>query len=145
MKKILLMAMKLTKQKETSEVGLLLTDDQEIQNLNKLYRHVDSPTDVLAFSQIENREGFPLLDNETDYLLGDIVISVETANRQAILFNHSLGYELALLVVHGFLHLIGFDHISEEESDKMRALEKDVIGRFLLEVKETNAKYNRKS
>lgn len=138
--------MEITNQKKISEVSLLLTDDKGIHKLNKLYRNIDSPTDVLAFSQIENSGEFPLLDDELEYLLGDIVISVETAQRQAALFKNSLEYELTVLAVHGFLHLIGFDHISEEDTVQMRNMEKDVIGQFFSELKETtNVKKNRKS
>lgn len=131
LKKVLLIAMKLTSQKETSEVSLLLTNDQEIQELNKLYRNVDSPTDVLAFSQTENGIEFPLLDGKIEYLLGDIIISVETAQRQAAAFGHSLEQELIILAIHGFLHLIGFDHLSESEAGKMKYLEKTIIEKFL--------------
>lgn len=123
--------MELTQQKETSEVSLLLTDDKEIHKLNNIYRNIDSPTDVLSFSQIKDSREFPLLDNEIEFLLGDIVISVETAQRQAALLNNSLEYELIVLAVHGFLHLIGYDHISEEESKKMKSLERKIISHFL--------------
>ena len=136
MKNLLLKAMEITNQKKISEVSLLLTNDKEIHRLNKLYRNIDSPTDVLAFSQVENSNEFPLPDNETEYLLGDIVISIETAQRQAALLENSLEYELAVLAVHGFLHLIGFDHISEEDTVRMRNMEKDIIDRFFLELKE---------
>lgn len=136
--------MELTQQKEISEVSLLLTDDKGIHNLNKLYRHIDTPTDVLAFSQVEKDEEFPFLENMTEYLLGDIVISVETAQRQATLLSHSLEYELAFLSVHGFLHLIGYEHISKEESDEMKSLEKEIISRFF-ESKTGIDNYNRKS
>ena len=127
--------MEITNQKNISEVSLLLTDDKEMHRLNKLYRNIDSPTDVLAFSQVENSNEFPLPDNEAEYLLGDIVISIETAQRQAALLGNSLEYELAVLAVHGFLHLIGFDHISEEDAVRMRNMEKDIIDRFFLELK----------
>ena len=127
--------MEITNQKKISEVSLLLTNDKEIHRLNKLYRNIDSPTDVLAFSQVENSNEFPLPDNEAEYLLGDIVISIETAQRQAALLGNSLEYELAVLAVHGFLHLIGFDHISEEDAVRMRNTEKDIIDWFFLELK----------
>jgi probable rRNA maturation factor len=126
--------MRLTNQKEASEVSLLLTDDQEIQNLNKKYRDIDAPTDVLAFSQIDEKiNNLPTLINEKEILLGDIVISVETAQRQATELGHSLLYELALLSIHGFLHLIGFDHDYEEENDKMRSLEREIINGIFID------------
>ena len=127
MKRTLLTVMELTDQKETSEVSLLLTDDQEIQNLNRKYRGIDAPTDVLAFSQIENLNSLPASKDEKEILLGDIVISVETAQRQAAELGHSLLYELILLSIHGFLHLLGFDHDYEKKNDKMKSLETEII------------------
>ncbi|MFZ2331209.1 MAG: rRNA maturation RNase YbeY [Atribacterota bacterium] len=129
--------MKFTKQKKTSEVSLLLTDDKGIQRLNKKYRNIDYPTDVLAFSQIENenRNRTSLFHNEEEYLLGDIVISVETAQRQALNLGHSLEIELILLIIHGFLHLLGFEHDSESKYEQMKALEKKVFNDILKSTK----------
>lgn len=127
MKKTLLAAMELTNQREASEVSLLLTDDEGIQRLNKKYRDIDAPTDVLAFSQIEKLNSLTDLNNKGEFLLGDIVISVETAQRQATELGHSLLYELTLLSIHGFLHLLGFDHDYEKKNDKMKSLEKEII------------------
>ncbi len=123
--------MRLTNQKETSEVSLLLTDDKEIQILNKKYRNIAAPTDVLAFSQLENENNFSSFDLEEEYLLGDIVISVETAQRQAKNFGHSLQYELIVLVIHGFLHLLGFDHDYLNETDRMKNLEREILNDIL--------------
>lgn len=83
----------------------MLTDDKEIHILNKNYRGVDRPTDVLSFSQQE--EGTP---QPASRLLGDVVISLETAARQAALRKHSLQKELFILLAHGILHLLGYDH-----------------------------------
>lgn len=127
MKKTLLAAMELTNQKEASEVSLLLTDDKEIQRLNQKYRDIDTPTDVLAFSQIEKLNNLPALNSKEEFLLGDIVISVERAHRQAAEQGHSLLYELTLLSIHGFLHLLGFDHDYEKKNDKMKSLEKEIM------------------
>lgn len=132
MKKTLLAAMELTNQKEASEVSLLLTDDEEMQSLNKKYRNIDTPTDVLAFSQIEKVNNTAVLCDKEEFLLGDIVISVETAQRQAVELGHSLLYELILLSVHGFLHLLGFDHDYEKKNDKMKSLEKEIIDTVLI-------------
>ncbi|MFA6711640.1 MAG: rRNA maturation RNase YbeY [Candidatus Caldatribacteriota bacterium] len=132
MKKTLLAAMELTNQKEASEVSLLLTDDEEMQSLNKKYRNIDTPTDVLAFSQIEKVNNTAVLCDKEEFLLGDIVISVETAQRQAVELGHSLLYELMLLSVHGFLHLLGFDHDYEKKNDKMKSLEKEIIDTVLI-------------
>lgn len=127
------MAMKLTNQKKTSEVSLLLTDDKEIKMLNEKYRNISGPTDVLAFSQVEVKNNLTsLITQEYEYLLGDIVISVETAQRQAKNYGHSLQYELTILLIHGFLHLLGFDHNSPKEQDKMKKLEKEIIDNIVI-------------
>jgi len=123
--------MELTKQKEISEVSLLLTDDKEIQTLNKMYRNIDAPTDVLAFSLLEGQESFLKPDIANECLLGDIVISVETAQRQAISLGHSLQDELILLAIHGFLHLIGYDHNLEPAAKEMRILEENIYNYIL--------------
>ena len=105
-----------------SEVSVLLTDDAEIQRLNKQYRGIDSPTDVLAFAM---REG---IDAEINpHLLGDIVISIQTAQRQAVDVGHSLDMELALLAVHGTLHLLGYDHEIDSEALVMRDKEEMIL------------------
>jgi len=104
------------------ELSIYLTDDAEIQRLNKTYRNVDSPTDVLAFAM---REG-----EDTDInpqLLGDIVISVETAQRQAQEVGHSPEMEFALLTVHGVLHLLGYDDVTVYETAIMRAKEETIL------------------
>jgi len=102
------------------ELSLRLTGDREIQTLNAQYRHQDKPTDVLAFAALENDS--PQLDKvyESQPLyLGDIIISVETAQRQANLQNHSLRVELSWLATHGLLHLLGWDHPDEESLNHM--------------------------
>jgi rRNA maturation RNase YbeY len=96
------------------ELSLTLTSDRAIQRLNREYRHIDAPTDVLSFSQIEqagaappdplsvaNREGLPL---------GDVVISIDTALRQSRELRVSAASRLRTLLIHGFLHLLGYDH-----------------------------------
>ncbi len=125
-------------QNKTSEISLLLTDDIGIKELNKKYRNTNTSTDVLAFSQVEEKNNDPLFNNEKEYLLGDIVISVETAQRQAISCGHSLLYELMLLSIHGFLHLIGLDHDYENKTDKMKALEKEIINNISLGRRDIN-------
>jgi probable rRNA maturation factor len=114
------MAMSLMGQKKASEVSLLLTGDQEIQKLNSLYRGINAPTDVLAFSLVEGQVNFSLPEGMDEYLLGDIVISIETAQRQARNFGHSLQHEITVLLIHGLLHLLGFDHTREEDAEKMQ-------------------------
>ena len=87
------------------ELSFLLTDDAEIQELNKTYRNLDKTTDVLSFPQDEDA-----VNESGDRLLGDVAISVETAARQAEEHLLSLNEELILLTIHGILHLLGYDH-----------------------------------
>lgn len=107
-----------------AEVSVVLTDDAQIHELNRDYRGVDRPTDVLAFSQLEGRE-FPC--DSAPVTLGDIVISVEMAARQAGEHGHSLQDELDLLTVHGILHLLGYDDQTEEEAEEMRRHERRIL------------------
>ena len=99
---------------ETREVSVLLTDDREIRSLNQGYRGLDKPTDVLAFALDEAENG------AMDPCLGDVVISVERARSQAQSRGVSLDSELELLVVHGTLHLLGYDHDEPEAARQMR-------------------------
>ncbi|OUL20352.1 rRNA maturation RNase YbeY [Nostoc sp. RF31YmG] len=108
------------------EIGLRLTDDAEIQTLNSQYRHQDKPTDVLAFAALEvdcpqSEEMFASMP----LYLGDIVVSVDTAQRQAQQQGHSLQTELAWLVAHGLLHLLGWDH--PDEASLVRMLKQQVL------------------
>lgn len=101
------------------EMSLRLTNDAEIQTLNAQYRQIDQPTDVLAFAALET--DYPELDElaAMPLYLGDIVISVETAQQQAIAQQHSLTYELAWLAAHGLLHLLGWDHPDDNHLKQM--------------------------
>ncbi|MEY4479606.1 MAG: rRNA maturation RNase YbeY [Bacillota bacterium] len=109
----------------SGEVALTFVDDEEIQALNKAYREKDKPTDVLSFPQWEdNDDEMTIVYDEDDApeedaeMIGDIVISLQTAKRQAEEFGHSLEREVCFLFVHGFLHLLGYDH---EEGDAEEA------------------------
>lgn len=99
---------------EGREVSLLLTDDREIHQLNRAYRGVDKPTDVLAFALDEAEDG------AMDASLGDVVVSVERARAQAASRGVTLDAEIELLVVHGTLHLLGYDHDEPEAARVMR-------------------------
>ncbi len=101
------------------EVSIAFVDNKEIHNLNKEYRKVDSPTDVLSFP----------MDQE---ILGDVIISVERAKSQANEYGHSLQRELCYLLTHGVLHLLGYDHKSKVERDEMRKKEEAVLAEFEL-------------
>jgi len=111
---------------QSYELSLRLTDDQEIQALNSQYRNQNCPTDVLAFAALE--VDFPQPDQLPTSLplyLGDIVISVDTAQRQAAKQGHTLQIELAWLAAHGLLHLLGWDHPDEDSLTRM--LDEQVI------------------
>ena len=99
---------------EDTEVSILLTDDEYIRILNRDYREIDAPTDVLSFSQVEGEE----IAGDGN-LLGDIVISVETAQRQAKEQGHSLEEEMRMLLAHGLLHLLGYDHAEPDDERVM--------------------------
>lgn len=98
------------------ELSLRFTNDAEIQQLNAQYRQKDQPTDVLAFAALEG--DYPFLEDEPLYL-GDVVISVETAQRQAEERDHTLAWELAWLAAHGLLHLLGWDHPDDDRLEEM--------------------------
>ncbi len=99
-----------------AELSLLLCDDAFIHTLNRDYRGKDAPTDVLAFAQREGEGADP-----DDEILGDVVISIPTATRQAEARGHSTAREIQVLLVHGFLHLLGYDHGDDEEEAEMEA------------------------
>lgn len=107
---------------EETELGLVLTDDEAIRELNRRFRGVDSPTDVLAFGA-ETEEHFVTAPQGPPYL-GDVVISYQRALAQAEELGHSVAEELKLLVVHGILHLLGYDHQDETDAREMREREK---------------------
>ena len=105
-----------------AELSVLLTDDPTIHTLNRQWRGVDRPTDVLSFSQLE---GEPLPGDED--VLGDVVISVPTARRQGEQRGHDLATELRVLLVHGICHLLGHDHEQDDQAEVMEALERRVL------------------
>lgn len=109
-----------------AEVSIVFADDAYIHELNRDYRGKDTPTDVLSFALNEGDEP-DVIGGPEETLLGDIVISLDTAARQAEEFGHSLERELAYLTVHGMLHLLGFDHETEEEKTVMRQKEELVL------------------
>lgn len=107
-----------------TEVSILLADDEGISILNKQYRGIDGPTDVLAFGQQEADSDFTIPSN----LLGDVVISVETAVRQAAERKADLDSEIDVLLVHGLLHLLGYDHEQPDEAERMFARQAELVG-----------------
>lgn len=114
--------------KKHSEVSLVFVDDAYIHQLNRDYRGVDKPTDVLSFAMDEGEE-MPQ-GPEPDHVLGDVVISLETAQRQALEYGHSFEREIAFLAVHGALHLLGYDHQTEEDTRVMRQQEESILAKL---------------
>ena len=116
---------------DETEISVLLVDNATIQELNRDYREKDAPTDVLSFPLEEELEGDTepeIIGGPTSRMLGDIVISVEKAVTQAAEYGHSVERELAFLLVHGLLHLLGHDHEKDEEAKKlMRSEEKRIL------------------
>ena len=104
------------------ELSVLLTDDPGIHTLNREYRGKDRPTDVLSFSQ---REGHAMPGEVA--VLGDVVISLDTAARQARELGHDLHHEVRRLLVHGICHLLGYDHVEDTEAEEMEALEAELM------------------
>lgn len=114
------------------EVSLSFVSNDEIQELNKQYRDKNMPTDVLSFAMNENSDdeieiiGAQMMDS----MLGDIIISTEKLEEQAAEYGHSIERELGFLVVHGFLHLLGYDHMDEEEEKIMFTRQTDLLSEF---------------
>lgn len=107
---------------ENPEISVLFVDDPTMKSLNFKYRNVDETTDVLAFPMCDGR--FPRVGPN---VLGDIVISIPTAKQQAEEHKHSLEKEIVILLIHGFLHLLGYDDTTEKLRKKMQAREKELL------------------
>lgn len=114
--------------KPKGEVSILLTTDTEIHGLNFQYRGYDKPTDVLSFCQQDFSNKVPIIRGAASNLLGDVIISVDTAERQAAMHKVTLEQEIALLGVHGVLHLLGHEDESVAGSLEMQRLEKEILG-----------------
>jgi len=109
---------------EGGEVSILLTDDSEIARLNRDWRGIDKPTNVLSFPASSHRA------SQGEKLLGDIVIAYETLEREARDESRDFLHHLAHLAVHGFLHLIGFDHETNAQAEEMEGLESSIMMRL---------------
>ncbi|MEK3934158.1 rRNA maturation RNase YbeY [Sporosarcina sp. FSL W7-1349] len=121
-----------TEQLEGSpEVSITFMTDSEIQKINAEYRGKDVPTDVISFALEEMSEGeVAIVGENLPTVLGDIIISVETAQNQAAEYGHEFNRELGFLALHGFLHLLGYDHMTEEEEKVMFGKQKEILDSF---------------
>ena len=107
-------------------LSVILTTPEKIRVTNKTYRNIDKETDVLSFPMFEKDE-IQALKGEYPEALGDIMISVSRVEEQAEEYGHSFERELSYMVVHGFYHLMGYDHIEEEDKKEMRKKEENVL------------------
>lgn len=112
-----------------TELSLAVVDAEEIRALNRRYRQVDAPTDVLSFPLLELEPGMPLPTDEIPPVLGDVVISLEHVYRQAEAYGHGPKREAAFLAVHGLLHLLGHDHDNPESEARMFGLQEEILVR----------------
>lgn len=112
------------------EVSCVLVDDERIHEINREYRHIDRSTDVISFAMEDNDqfyvEGMPRT-------LGDIFISVDHAKKQAEEYGHSLRREMCFLFTHGILHLLGYDHMTDEQEKEMFGLQDQILGALNIE------------
>ncbi len=111
-------------------VTVTLTTPKTIQEINKQYRNIDRATDVLSFPMFEKDELDKKIqenDFENEDILGDIVVSVDKVKEQAIEYGHSFERELSYMIVHGFYHLMGYDHIEENDKKIMREKEENIL------------------
>ena len=110
-------------------VSVTLTTPENIRKFNKEYRNIDKETDVLSFPMFEKEELPEMMQSEMKFedVLGDMIISIDRVKEQAIEYGHSFERELAYMVVHSFYHLMGEDHIEEEDKKRMRAKEEKVL------------------
>lgn len=112
------------------EIYITLTNNDNIKKINAEHRNIDKPTDVLSFPMFEREEIQNLKEENAEAIetmLGDIIVSVEKVREQAEEYGHSFKRELAYLVTHGMLHLLGYDHMIEEEKTVMRKREEEIL------------------
>ena len=111
-------------------ITITFTNPENIRKINKQYRNIDKETDVLSFPMFEREELQEKLKNNSfthEDILGDIVISIEQVEKQAKEYEHSFERELSYMIVHGFYHLMGYDHMVEDEKQEMREKEDRVL------------------
>ncbi len=120
-----------------AEVSLTLVDNNRIHDINKEFRDIDRPTDVLSFPMVEYDDAgeFAFLEDEDDcfnpetgeLMLGDIIISLDKVEEQAIAYGHSFTREYAFLIAHSMLHLMGYDHMTDDDASIMEAKQRAIL------------------
>lgn len=114
-----------------TELSVTFVDNDRIREINKEYRHKDSATDVISFALEEMGEDeVEIVGAEMPRMLGDIIISIERTKEQAKEYGHSFDRELGFLALHGFLHLLGFDHMNEEDEKVMFTKQKEILEEY---------------
>ena len=108
-------------------ISVSLVDNEFIHKMNREYRGIDRPTDVISFAFLDNEDREALYKSKEPVCLGDIYISVDKAKEQAKEYGHSLKRELSFLFVHGLLHLLGYDHMTEEDEKVMFRLQDEIL------------------
>ncbi|MBR3673414.1 MAG: rRNA maturation RNase YbeY [Clostridia bacterium] len=114
-------------------ISITLTTPEEIRKINNEFRNIDKETDVLSFPMFEKNELDEMVQagkNEIPETIGDVIVSIERVQEQAKEYGHGFERELAYMVVHGFYHLMGYDHIVEEDKVVMRAKEENVLNKL---------------
>ncbi|WP_153123393.1 rRNA maturation RNase YbeY [Peribacillus tepidiphilus] len=119
---------------EEAELSVTFVDNNRIREINKEYRKKDAPTDVISFALEEmGEEEVGIVGADMPRVLGDIIISIERAREQAEEYGHSFDRELGFLALHGLLHLLGYDHMTEEEEKIMFSKQKDILNEYGLQ------------
>lgn len=132
--KLLTFAGKAEKTASDAEVSISFVNNEQIQVINRDYRDKDKPTDVISFAMQEMEdEELEIVGEGLPVVLGDIIISLDKAKEQAEEYNHSFERELAFLALHGFLHLLGYDHLNAEDEKKMFRRQDEILGEFGIE------------
>ena len=109
-------------------ISVTIVDNNYIHEINRTYRHIDRPTDVISFAFLDdNPNKEQLFHSEQMVVLGEIYISYQKAEEQAVAYGHSLERELKFLFVHGLLHLLGYDHMNEEDEKVMFRLQDEIL------------------
>ncbi|GGN54604.1 MULTISPECIES: rRNA maturation RNase YbeY [Oceanobacillus] len=117
-----------------AEMSVNFVRDGEIQELNRNYRQKNTPTDVISFAMQDRVDGEMHIQGvDIPIILGDIVISVDRAQEQADEYGHTLEREIAFLTIHGFLHLLGYDHMTETDEKEMFAKQREILSEFGIE------------
>lgn len=111
---------------DNAEFNVIIIDNEKIHEINREYRGVDRPTDVITFALEDHKD----IEFEDIRLLGDVYISIEKARSQAEEYGHSLKREISFLTIHGLLHLLGYDHMEEKEEKEMFKLQNEILDSY---------------